>query len=116
MSDAEQIAEAKACTRRARRAALEAQIWLAIVQDKITVLETAEARRQRVLVQTAVEQMVKAGALQPDDHAGQFRMTEQFIKDPSVLIPLALTKRIYRAGSARFRLEAGHPKRRPFRP
>ena len=96
MSDDEQIAEAKAHARRAERAALEAQIRLAIVQDKITVLETAEARRQRVLVQTAVEKLVKADALRPDDHAGQFDMTAQLLSDPAGLIPLALTKRIFR--------------------
>jgi len=95
MSDAEQISEAKAHARRAERAAFDAKIRLAIVQDKITAHETTEARRQRILVQTAVERMVKSGALRPGDHAGQFDMTAQLLSDPSGLIPLALTKRIF---------------------
>jgi hypothetical protein len=94
MSDAEQIAEAKAQARRAERAALDAKIRLAIVQDKITVLESAEARRQRILIQTVVKRMVKTG-----DYAGEFTLTEQFIADPA-LIPLALTKKIFRARPA----------------
>jgi hypothetical protein len=45
--------------------------------------------------------MVKAGALRPDDHAGQFDMTAQLLSDPSGLIPLALTKQFYRAGTTK---------------
>ncbi len=100
MTKAPKLAEAKAHVRRAERAALDAKIRLAIVQDKITVLETAEARRQRILVQTTVDRMVKSGALRPDDHAGQFDMTAQLLSDPSELIPLALTKKIFKAGPA----------------
>jgi rhamnose utilization protein RhaD (predicted bifunctional aldolase and dehydrogenase) len=99
MTKAQKLADAKAETRRAERAALDAKIRLAIVREKLDAHETAEARRQRVLVQTAVERMVKAGALRPDDHAGQFDMTAQLLSDPSGLIPLALTKKIFRAGT-----------------
>ncbi|MGB7747605.1 MAG: hypothetical protein WBN75_09995 [Verrucomicrobiia bacterium] len=101
MNDAQKLAAAKACTRLAEANALEAKIRLAIVHDKIAAHETAEARRQRILIQTAVERMVKSGALRPDDHAGQFDMTAQLLSDPSGLIPLALTKTIFRAGSSR---------------
>ena len=37
--------------------------------------------------------------IHPGDHIGQFRMTEQFIKNPA-LIPLALTQTIFRARPA----------------
>jgi rhamnose utilization protein RhaD (predicted bifunctional aldolase and dehydrogenase) len=96
MTKAQKLAEAKAHVRRAERAALVAQVRLAVIQDKIAVLESAEARRQRVLVQTAIEQMVKSGALRPDDHAGQFDLTAQFLSDPA-LITLALQRRVFRA-------------------
>lgn len=99
MSDAEQIAEAKAHVHRAERDALDAKIRLAVVQDKITVLETAEARRQRALILATVNQMVKAGAIHSADHAGQFRMLEQLARDPS-LCELALQKKTYRARPA----------------
>jgi hypothetical protein len=71
-----------------------------VVREKLSALKTAEARRQRILIQTAVERMVKAGAIRADDHAGQVDMTAQLLNDPSGLIPLALTKRIFRAGPA----------------
>jgi rhamnose utilization protein RhaD (predicted bifunctional aldolase and dehydrogenase) len=99
MSAAEQIAEAKAEARRAERAALDAKIRLAIVQDKITAHETAEARRQKVLIQSAVKKMVATGAVHAGDHYGQFRMLEQLARDPS-LVTLALTKKIFRAEPA----------------
>jgi hypothetical protein len=98
MTKAQKLADAQAHARRAQRDALAAQVRLAIVQDKITAHETTEARRQRILVQTAVERMVKSGALRPGDHAGQFDMTRQLLADPSGLIPLALTKKIFKAG------------------
>jgi hypothetical protein len=96
MTKAQKLADAQAHARRAQRDALAAQVRLAIVQDKITVLETAEARRQRVLVQTAVQKLIANGAVHPADNAGQFDLTRQFIADPS-LIPLALQRRIHRA-------------------
>jgi hypothetical protein len=101
MSDAQKLAEAKAYTRRAQRDAFTAQIRLAVITDKLAAAETIEAKRQKVLVQSAVERMVKAGALRPDDHAGQFDMTAQLLSDPSGLIPLALTKQFYRAGTTK---------------
>ena len=93
------LAAAKAETRRAERAAIVAQVRLDIINEKIVMRETAEARRQRILIQTAVERMVKSGAIHPTDHFGKFSMTEQFIKNPS-LIPLALTRTIFRARPA----------------
>lgn len=103
MTKARQLAAAKAEARRSERDALDAKIRLAIVQDKITSYEMAEARRQCVLVQTAIERMVKAGALRPDDHAGQFDMTAQLLGDSSGLIPLALAKWIFRAVAAQLK-------------
>lgn len=99
MTKAKQLAEAKAHARRAELDALVAKVQLAIVEDKIIQRETAAARRQRILIQTAVERMVKSGAIHPADHFGQFRMTEQLIENPS-LVPLALTKTIFRARPA----------------
>jgi hypothetical protein len=86
------IADADARRRRAERATLHAEIRLAIVRERIAALETAEARRQKHLIQTAVKRVVKSG-----DYAGEFAMTEQFIADPT-LISLATAKRCYRAG------------------
>jgi hypothetical protein len=91
MTKAQKLAAAKAEARRYELAALDARIDRAILCDKIAVLESAEARRQRILIQTAVKRMVKSG-----DYAGEFTLTAQFIADPA-LIPLALTKRIFRA-------------------
>jgi hypothetical protein len=90
MTKAQKLADAQAHARRAERAALVAQIRLAVIQDKIIAHETAEAHRQRILIQTAVKRMVKSG-----DYSGEFTLTAQFIADPS-LIPLALTKKIFR--------------------
>ena len=95
MTNAQKLAEAEANTRRAERAALDAIIRLAIVNDKIAAHEKAEAKHQRALVQSAVAKLVQSGAIRPDDFAGQFDMTEQFLSDPS-LIPLALTPRVFR--------------------
>ncbi len=99
MKHAEKLAEAVAERKQAERDLLESKIRLAVVSDKIAASERAEARRQRVLVQTAVERLVKAGMIREDDDAAQFDMTAQLLSDPS-LIPLALTRRIYRAGPA----------------
>jgi hypothetical protein len=99
MSNAEQIADAEARTRRADATALDAQIRLCIVREKLSAMETAENKRQRIFVQTAVEKLVTAGAIHANDHAAQFDLTAQFLSDPA-LIPLALTKRIYRAQPA----------------
>jgi rhamnose utilization protein RhaD (predicted bifunctional aldolase and dehydrogenase) len=95
MTNAKQLAEAEAQTRRAERAAMNAEIRLAIVDDKIAAHERAEAKHQRALVQSALEQMVKSGAIRADDHAAQLHMAGQLITDPS-LIPLSLTPRIFR--------------------
>jgi hypothetical protein len=100
-AERQQIAEAEACIRRAQRDAFTAQIRLAVITEKLVAAETAEAKRQRALVESAIKRMVKDGAIHPGDYAGEFTLTAQFIKDPSGLIPLALTKRIYRAGPAR---------------
>jgi hypothetical protein len=100
MTNAKQIADADERRRGAECAELESRIQLAILRQQITVLETAEAKRQRILIQTAVERLVTSGVIHADDHAGQFDLTEQFIKDPSGLIPLALRTKIFRAGSA----------------
>lgn len=95
MTKARQIAAAKAEARRYELAALDARIDRAILCDKIAMLETAEARRQRALIQSVVQRLVvKSG-----DYAGEFTLTEQFVADPT-LIPLALTKQIYRARPA----------------
>jgi hypothetical protein len=91
MTKAQKLAAAKAEARRAERAALDAKIRLAIVREKLDAHETAEARRQRILIQAVVKRMVKSG-----DYAGEFTLTAQFIADPA-LIPLALTKKIFRA-------------------
>jgi rhamnose utilization protein RhaD (predicted bifunctional aldolase and dehydrogenase) len=95
MSNAQKLSEAEAETRRAERAALDAKIRLAVTEDKIAAHERAEAKHQRALVQSAVQQMVKSGAIRPDDHAAQLDMAGQLLCDPS-LIPLALTPRIFR--------------------
>jgi hypothetical protein len=97
MTESEQIADAQAQGRRAEREAIAAQVRLDFLNEKIASHEKAEARHQRVLVQTAVERMVKSGAIHPADHFGQFRMTEQFIENPA-LIPLALMKTAFRTG------------------
>ena len=99
MTKAQILAEVKAETRRAERGLIAAQVRLDIINEKIAAHETAEAHRQRILIQAAVDRMVKSGTIHPGDHFGQFRMTEQFIKNPA-LIPLALTKTIYRARPA----------------
>jgi hypothetical protein len=96
MTEAEEIADAQAHARRAERDAIAAQVRLDIINARIAAHETAEARRQRILIQAAVDRMVKSGTIHPADHFGQFRMTEQFIKNPS-LIPLALTPTVIRA-------------------
>jgi len=96
MSYAEQLAEAKADTRRAERVALAAQIKLAILDDKIAAHERADAKHQRALIQSAVAKLVQSGAIRSDDHAAQLDMAGQLLCDPSGLIPLALTPRIFR--------------------
>lgn len=94
MSNAKQLAEAQAQTRRAERAAMKAEIRLAIVNDKIAAHERAEARQLKAVVQSAVQQMVKSGAIHRYDHSAQLDMAGQLISDSS-LIPLALTPRIF---------------------
>lgn len=101
MSYAERLAEAQAATRRMERAALDAKIRLAVTEDAIATREKVEAEHQRLLIQSAVQQMVKSGAIRPDDHAAQLSMTEQLLSDPSGLIPLALTPRIFRQRNAK---------------
>jgi hypothetical protein len=100
MTKAQKLAEAEACTRRAQRDAFTAQIRLAVVTEKLLAAETAEAKRQRALVESAIKRMVKNGAIRSGDYAGEFTLTAQFIADPT-LIPLALTKTIFRARLAR---------------
>jgi hypothetical protein len=99
MTPAEQIAEANARQRQAEARELEMRIRLAIVREKIGAHETAEAKRQRDLIDAAVKMMVTSGAIPPGDHAARLDMTAQLLNDPS-LIPLALTKTVYRARPA----------------
>jgi hypothetical protein len=99
VTKARQIAAAKAEARRYELAALDARIDRAILCDKIAMLETAEARRQRALAESAIKKLIANGAVHPGDYAGEFTLTAQFIADPT-LIPLALTKTIFRAGPA----------------
>lgn len=98
-AEQKQIADANARRHRAEAGELDARIQLAILRQQIHAHETAEKKRQRTLIQSAVEKLVATGAVHAGDHFGQFRMLEQLVKDPS-LVTLALTKRIYRAGSA----------------
>jgi hypothetical protein len=105
--DAEQIADADERREKSERVTLEIQTRLAVVREKLAALETAEAKRLKTTVQTAVEQMVKTGLIRADDHATQFDFTELFLADSS-LIPLVFQRRIFRAGQAgtRQRLQA----------
>ena len=59
-------------------------------------VELVRVKRQRTFIQTAVERLVKSGAIHPGNRYGQFNVLEQLARDPS-LVTLALTKRIYRA-------------------
>jgi hypothetical protein len=82
--------------RRLRAEAVEraARVGLFLAGERIAALEFAEARRRRRLIQSAAERLVATGAIHRGDHFGQFRMAEQFIKDPA-LISLALQRRIF---------------------
>ena len=95
MSYAQKLAEAKAETRRAERAAMQAEVRLAIGEDKIAAHERGEARQLKAVVQTAVANLIQSGQIAADDHAAQLDMAGQFISDPS-LVAMALTKRIFR--------------------
>ncbi|MGB7749296.1 MAG: hypothetical protein WBN75_18640 [Verrucomicrobiia bacterium] len=98
MTKTQKLVAAKAEARRAERAALDAKIRLAIVREKLDTHETAEAKQQRALVESAVKKLIATGAVHPGDHYGQFHVLEQLVKDPS-LVTLALQK-IYRARPA----------------
>jgi len=104
-TERQQIFAANARRERSEARELELRIRLVIAREKISALETAEAKRQRALVESAVKKLVATRTVHPADHLGQFRMTEQFIKDPA-LIPLALSNKVFRAGPARQRLHA----------
>jgi len=81
------------------RAAFKARFVPVGFRQQIAALETAEAKRQKVLIQSAVERLVATVAVHAGDHFGQFRVLEQLVKDPS-LCSLALMKRVFRAGQA----------------
>jgi len=97
MSDAEQISEANVRRKQAEARTLELQIRLALSRERVMAMQTAENRRQKVLVQTAVKKLVANGAIHPADHYGQFRVLEQLVSDPA-LCTLALAKKVFRAG------------------
>lgn len=95
-AERQQIDAADERRRRAECAELEMRIRLCIMREKIAGLESAEHKRQRTLIQSAVEKLVATGAVHVGDHLGQFRVLEQLARDPS-LVTLALTKKIFRA-------------------
>jgi hypothetical protein len=80
-------------------AKLKMRIRLYIARERISALETAEHKRQRKLIQSAVEKLVATGAVHPGNLYGQFNVLEQLVKDPA-LCTLAITKKIFRAGPA----------------
>ena len=90
------IAAADARREKSERATLDAQIRLAILRDKISAFESAESKRQKVLIQSAVEKLVKSGAINRHNPYAEFNVLEQLARDPS-LVTLALTKKIFRA-------------------
>jgi len=98
-AERQQIAAAKADARRYELAAMEARIDRAITEAKIVTLEKAEARRQRTLIDQAVQRLIENGAIHAGDHCGQFRMLEQLARDPT-LCSLALQKKVFRARPA----------------
>jgi hypothetical protein len=71
------------------------EIRLAIVREKIAGLESAEKKRLKTAVQTAVESLVSSGAIHRHNLYGQFNLLEQLARDLS-FVTLALTKRIFR--------------------
>jgi len=80
-------------------AELEMRIRLCIARERIAGLESADAKRQRTLIQSTVEKLIATGAVHPGNLYGQFNVLEQLVKDPS-LCTLAITKKIFRAGPA----------------
>jgi hypothetical protein len=93
-AEQKQITAADARRRRAECAELELRIRLRIAREKISALETAEKKRQRTLIESTGERLVKPGNLY-----GQFNLLEQLARDPA-LVTLALAKKIFRAGPA----------------
>jgi hypothetical protein len=69
---------------KSERATLYTEIQLASLRGKICTLETAEKKRQKVLIQSAVEKLVASGAIHRHNIYGQFNVLEQLARDPLV--------------------------------
>jgi hypothetical protein len=94
------IAAAEARRIRAERAALAAEIRLAVLKLKCDSQAAAHGLRLTAEVHAAVKALQNTGQIRKHDPAAALDMAGQFVNEPE-LISLALQRRIYRARTAK---------------